>query len=217
MASEQPTEFHWSSARAESASHDEVKADGLDDVTSHKSLDESATDEVAWDRPASAADAWHAAEPEVPADDSTEERTNDAWLDASASDAAADEPNPWTTKVSPTAAFDADSFGEDDGASLAQQPVDEEASIEQSSVDEQVAEQPEIAFAEPVFAKPEEPKPETSPKAAPQPVSFIERYSHLLEEDGAAGEAKPERLNQLAQARATRAAALPTGGSRSGS
>ena len=31
-------------------------------------------------------------------------------------------------------------------------------------------------------------------------MSFIERYSHLLEEDGAAGEVKPERANPLAQA-----------------
>ena len=89
-----------------------------------KSLDESPADEVAWDRPASAADAWHAKGAEVRANDSVVEPTSDAWSDASASDAAADEPNPWNEKVSSPAAIDASTFGEDDGASLAQQPVD---------------------------------------------------------------------------------------------
>jgi hypothetical protein len=199
-ANEQPTEFRWSSARGESALHDEVNADGIDDVTSRKSLDESPAGEVAWDRPASAADAWRAAGAEGPTNDSIVERTSEAWSDASALDAVADEPNPWAKKASSQVAIDASTFGEDDSASLVQQPVDEAPSIEQSSTHEQVTKQPEVLFASPVFAKPEEPKSEISPKAKPEPVSFIERYSHLLEEDSTAGEAKPERPNPLAQA-----------------
>jgi hypothetical protein len=58
----------------------------------------------------------------------------------------------------------------------------------------------------PTFAQAEESvlrdtKSDTISKVKSEPVSFIERYSHLLEDDSAAGEAKPESANEFAPAR----------------
>ena len=110
---------------------------------------------------------------------------------------------------------DASTFGEDEGVSPAE-PVENSVLTEKPSVWDQAAERPEIGHDEPVFAKPDESvrqeiKPESSPKPKLEPVSFIERYSHLLAEDGDAAEQKPARLNESAPAQATRECGPATG------
>lgn len=206
VAGEQSAEFRWSSARRESTPYDGLNAGGEDGAPSGSSFGESTTGEAAWDRPASAAEAWHSEGAEVPASDSAVERTAEACLSTSQSGAGAEEPNPWAAKFSPPAAVDASSFGDANNASPAEQPMEDAVSSRQSSAWNEAAAEPENAFAEPGFAKPEESvqpevKPESGPAAKHEPTSFIERYSHLFAEDGAASGEKPVRPNELLQAR----------------
>jgi hypothetical protein len=192
VASGQPAEFHWSSARSESASHDELNVRGMEDVISGDSLDVSAIGEAAWDCPANVADAWRSVGAETAGGDAAAERSADTWLNAAVSGAASEEPNPWIEKVSPRVPIDASSFGEDDanGASLWNQ----------------AAAEPGIAFGERDLAEPEElvqeeTRPENGSAAKREPVSFIERYSHLFAEDSATSEEKPAPSNESAQER----------------
>jgi hypothetical protein len=185
VASEPPAEFRWSNARDES-SYNGPNLNGQEDAMSRSSLVEPTAGEAVWGRAAG---------------------VEDAWSSAPESESATDEPSPWGAKASPQAPVDASTFGEDDDAAEAE-PTSAEAVVpaRQSSVWNQSTSEPETTFGDSVFAKPEESvqqenKQESGSAAKREPVSFIERYSHLLTEDGAANEETPQRLNELAQVR----------------
>jgi uncharacterized coiled-coil DUF342 family protein len=207
IATEQSTEFRWSSAGAGSAAHDDLNPIGHDDATLPTSLVDSTASEAAWDRPASAAEAWHSVGAERSTGDFAPERTVAPWSTVPESEVVADEPSAWGEKVASPAPLDANTFGDDDETAAAEQAVEEVVSSERASAWDQTPAEPETTFADPVFAGPKESvqqqsKPERSSAAKKQePVSFIERYSHLLVEDGAAGEEKPNRANDLMNAR----------------
>jgi len=118
--------------------------------------------------------------------DAAAERTADAWSNVSESGAGCRATKSVGEKVSPHVPVDASTFGEDD-ANVAEWAsgncvlVTEFDSLEPGPA----ATKPEIAFDEPDIAKPDqlaeqETRPESGSAAKREPVSYIERYSHLL-------------------------------------
>jgi hypothetical protein len=192
VAGEEPAEFRWPSARSES----ELNVSGGEDLNSRKSLDESPADKAA----------WHSVGSEVSTDEALAEPAVYAWSNESEPGAAAEKPNPWGAKVASQVPTDASTFGDDDDAVVAERSVEEAVPSKQPLVWSQAAEVPDAGFADSVFATPEESiqqenKPEKSSAPKQAPVSFIERYAHLLVEDGAGSEEKPNRANDLGNAR----------------